>query len=171
MPYVITTLCTNDGSCVEVCPVSCIHTTPGAPQFYIDPDVCIDCEQCEIVCPVDAIFKDIDLPAEHAVSLDLTGRKHRIRLSLSRKHSISCGDDAYAHAIGGFAATQMLQLFDRDRRNVDLDIDAIEQRPGDAAVIAGHLIRRAPAARLAEIAAGTLLWCLFAFRVPFALSH
>jgi ferredoxin--NADP+ reductase len=65
MPYVITGLCTNDGACVEVCPVACIHTTPGAPQFYIDPDVCIDCEQCEIVCPVDAIFKDVDIPAEH----------------------------------------------------------------------------------------------------------
>jgi len=24
-------------------------------------DVCIDCEQCEIVCPVDAIFKDVDV--------------------------------------------------------------------------------------------------------------
>ena len=71
MPYVITTLCTNDGSCVEVCPVACIHTTPGASQFYIDPEVCIDCEQCEIVCPVDAIFKDIDMPAEHAASIDL----------------------------------------------------------------------------------------------------
>src|SRR5438093_4374620 len=71
MPYVITRLCTNDGACVEVCPVACIHTTPGAPQFYIDPEVCIDCEQCEIVCPVDAIFKDVDLPAEHAVSIDV----------------------------------------------------------------------------------------------------
>jgi ferredoxin--NADP+ reductase len=71
MPYVITPLCINDGSCVEVCPVACIHTTPGAPQFYIDPDVCIDCEQCEIVCPVDAIFKDIDMPAEHLASIDV----------------------------------------------------------------------------------------------------
>jgi ferredoxin--NADP+ reductase len=71
MPYVITNLCTNDGSCVEVCPVACIHTTPGAPQFYIDPDVCIDCEQCEIVCPVDAIFKDIEIPAEHMASIDI----------------------------------------------------------------------------------------------------
>src|SRR2546428_2242359 len=71
MPYVITTLCTNDGSCVEVCPVSCIHTTPGASQFYIDQEVCIDCEQCEIVCPVDAIFKDIDMPAEHTASIDV----------------------------------------------------------------------------------------------------
>jgi len=53
-----------------VCPVACIHTRPGAPQFYIDPDVCIDCEQCEIVCPVDAIFKDVDVPAEHADSID-----------------------------------------------------------------------------------------------------
>jgi len=71
VPYVITRLCTNDGACVEVCPVACIHTRPGAPQFYIDPDVCIDCEQCEIVCPVDAIFKDVDVPAEHAGSIDV----------------------------------------------------------------------------------------------------
>ena len=71
MPYIITSLCTNDGACVEVCPVACIHTTPGAPQFYIDPEVFIDCEQCEIVCPVDAIFKDIDIPAEHVPSIEV----------------------------------------------------------------------------------------------------
>ncbi len=71
MPYIITSLCTNDGACVDVCPVACIHTTPGAPQFYIDPEVCIDCEQCEIVCPVDAIFKDVDIPAEHQASIEV----------------------------------------------------------------------------------------------------
>ncbi len=71
MTYVITRLCTNDGACVDVCPVACIHTRPGASQFYIDPDVCIDCEQCEIVCPVDAIFKDVDVPGEHADAIDL----------------------------------------------------------------------------------------------------
>ena len=47
MPYVITTLCTNDGACVEVCPVACIHTMPGASQFYIDPEVCIDVSPVE----------------------------------------------------------------------------------------------------------------------------
>src|SRR5256712_4915239 len=80
MPYVITSLCTNDGACVEVCPVACIHTTPGARQFSIDPDVCIDCEQCEIVCPVDAIFKDVDIPAEHAASIEVNAgffRRHK----------------------------------------------------------------------------------------------
>jgi ferredoxin len=71
MPYIITELCTRDGACVEVCPVSCIHTTPEAPQFYVDPDICIECEQCEIVCPVDAIFLDIKLPEEHLDSIDV----------------------------------------------------------------------------------------------------
>jgi len=71
MTYVITSLCTNDGACVDVCPVACIHTLPGAPQFYIDPEVCIDCEQCEIVCPVDAIFRDSDVPAGHEAAIEV----------------------------------------------------------------------------------------------------
>ncbi len=64
--YVITEACTGvkDATCVEVCPASCIHTTPEAPQYYIDPDVCIACEQCFFVCPVDAIYLDQDVP-EH----------------------------------------------------------------------------------------------------------
>jgi len=65
MSYVITELCTLDGSCVEVCPVACIHTQPDAPQYYIDPDVCIECEQCEIVCPVNAIAVDWKLPDQY----------------------------------------------------------------------------------------------------------
>src|SRR5437867_577715 len=71
MPYIITELCTNDGSCVEVCPVACIHTKPGAPQHYIDPDVCIECEQCEIVCPVKAIFVHFKLPEEYFPSIEV----------------------------------------------------------------------------------------------------
>ncbi len=84
MPYIISSLCTNDGSCVEVCPVACIHTQPGAPQFYIDPEVCIDCEQCEIVCPVDAIFKDIDIPPEHEASIE-------VNASFFRKNKAAVG--------------------------------------------------------------------------------
>ena len=71
MPYVITELCTRDGSCVEVCPVACIHTKPGAPQHYVDPDVCIECEQCEIVCPVDAIFLHTKLPEQYFPSIEV----------------------------------------------------------------------------------------------------
>jgi uncharacterized protein GlcG (DUF336 family)/NAD-dependent dihydropyrimidine dehydrogenase PreA subunit len=88
MPYIITSLCTNDGACVEVCPVACIHTTPGAAQFYIDPEVCIDCEQCEIVCPVDAIFKDVDIPAEHAPSIE-------VNAAFFRKNKAAVGPVAF----------------------------------------------------------------------------
>ncbi|HEX9879103.1 MAG TPA: heme-binding protein [Candidatus Binatia bacterium] len=84
MTYVITSLCTNDGACVDVCPVACIHTTPGAPQFYIDPDVCIECEQCEIVCPVDAIFVDQKLPPEHLSSIE-------VNASFFRKNKAAAG--------------------------------------------------------------------------------
>lgn len=64
--YVITEACigVKDATCVDVCPAACIHTTPEAPQYYIDPDVCIACEQCVLVCPVNAIFLDDEVP-EH----------------------------------------------------------------------------------------------------------
>jgi uncharacterized protein GlcG (DUF336 family)/NAD-dependent dihydropyrimidine dehydrogenase PreA subunit len=64
--YVIAEPCIGEknGACVDVCPAGCIHTTPDAPQNYIDPAVCIECEQCVLVCPVDAVFLDKELPAE-----------------------------------------------------------------------------------------------------------
>jgi ferredoxin--NADP+ reductase len=107
MTYVITSLCTNDGACVEVCPVACIHTTPGAPQFYIDPDVCIDCEQCEIVCPVDAIFKDADVPAEHQASIE-------VNAAFFRKNKAMVGpvpfDTAWAMVHAAHDYAQMMGL-------------------------------------------------------------
>ena len=33
MTYVITGSCIKDDSCVEVCPVDCIHPKPGAADF------------------------------------------------------------------------------------------------------------------------------------------
>ena len=60
----------KDNSCVEVCPVDCIHPTPDEPdyegveQLYIDPDECIDCDACVEACPVDACFAEDQLPDE-----------------------------------------------------------------------------------------------------------
>src|SRR3954471_8860089 len=65
MAYVITELCMMDGACAEFSPVTCIHSTPESPQFYIDPDICIECEQCVVVCPVEAVFLDVDLPDQY----------------------------------------------------------------------------------------------------------
>ena len=65
MTYVITDPCIDvlDKSCVEVCPVDCIHYDEGTDRkLYIDPDECIDCGACEPVCPVTAIFAEDDVP-------------------------------------------------------------------------------------------------------------
>ena len=72
MAYVINEPCigTKDTSCVEVCPVDCIHPTPDEPAFdnaeqlYIDPEECIDCDACVEACPVDAITPEDQVPPE-----------------------------------------------------------------------------------------------------------
>lgn len=66
MTYVIALPCigVKDASCVEVCPVDCIHSDDDELQYFIDPDVCIDCGVCAEVCPVEAIFFEDDLPEE-----------------------------------------------------------------------------------------------------------
>jgi ferredoxin len=64
--FVITEACvgTKDRSCVDVCPVDCIHDDGDEDlQLYIDPDECIDCGACEPACPVTAIFNADDVPA------------------------------------------------------------------------------------------------------------
>jgi NAD-dependent dihydropyrimidine dehydrogenase PreA subunit len=62
--FVITEPCigVKDASCVEVCPVNCIHE--GEDQYYIDPDECIGCSACATVCPVNAIYDEDDVPAD-----------------------------------------------------------------------------------------------------------
>ena len=72
MAYVIAEPCIGqkDNSCVEVCPVDCIHPTPDEPDYdkvemlYIDPEECIDCDACVEACPVDACFAEDQLPEE-----------------------------------------------------------------------------------------------------------
>ncbi|MED1204441.1 indolepyruvate ferredoxin oxidoreductase subunit alpha [Heyndrickxia acidicola] len=70
MAYVITMPCRNEkaAECVEVCPVDCI--AEGKDQYYIDPDICIDCGACQAVCPVDAIFHEEELLDEDLPSLE-----------------------------------------------------------------------------------------------------
>ncbi|MFC2947319.1 DUF362 domain-containing protein [Virgibacillus sediminis] len=70
MAFVILDPCRNEksGECVSVCPVDCIEE--GADQFYIDPDVCIDCGACKAVCPVEAIEEEYDLEPDQEVFLE-----------------------------------------------------------------------------------------------------
>ncbi|MBQ73712.1 MAG: ferredoxin [Gammaproteobacteria bacterium] len=68
MTFVIVESCIDvlDQSCIEVCPVDCIHTDSEDRMCYIEPNECIDCALCEPACPVEAIFKDEDVPESDA---------------------------------------------------------------------------------------------------------
>ena len=64
MAYVVTAQCfgCKYTDCVVVCPAECFHE--GEQMLYIDPDECIDCGLCVSECPVDAIFRDQDVPEQ-----------------------------------------------------------------------------------------------------------
>jgi NAD-dependent dihydropyrimidine dehydrogenase PreA subunit len=62
--YVIGEPCidTMDRSCIDVCPVDCIHETER--MLVVDPQECIDCGACEPECPVEAIVPADALPED-----------------------------------------------------------------------------------------------------------
>ena len=74
MAFIIAEPCigVKDATCVQACPVDCIHPKKDEPgfaasdQLYIDPVECIDCAACVPVCPVKAIFVSFDLPKKWA---------------------------------------------------------------------------------------------------------
>jgi ferredoxin len=102
--YVITEPCVGEknGACVDVCPASCIHTTAEAAQNYIDPDVCIECEQCVLVCPVHAVFLDLDVPQEWqpyiAVNADFF-RHNKPPQVLESERALRMADSIRAYAL------------------------------------------------------------------------
>ena len=74
MTFVITDPCLDvkDRSCVDVCPVDCIHDDGDDDlKLYIDPDECIDCGACEPACPVTAIFIEDDVPADQQAYIEI----------------------------------------------------------------------------------------------------
>lgn len=87
MAYVITEPCigVKDRACVEVCPMDCIQEgrlEQGGKtyeQLFINPEECIDCGLCEPVCPVSAIYMDIDVPQRWSHFIDLNARFYKDR--------------------------------------------------------------------------------------------
>ncbi len=64
MAFVIVEPCigVKDATCIDVCPMDCIHGSDNDAMLYIDPEECIDCDACVPVCPVDAIFPEDKVP-------------------------------------------------------------------------------------------------------------
>ncbi len=63
MTYVVCEPCRDCKytDCVVVCPCDCFYQDNL--QLYIDPEECIDCGACVPECPVEAIFRETDIPS------------------------------------------------------------------------------------------------------------
>ena len=107
MTYVITEACigVKDRSCVDVCPVDCIHEEPEVDRMlYINPDECIDCGACVPACPYNAIFPEHDVPAaytakggEYVSRVGLTGHyegtnEHGVKVILDTVKQLEAGE-------------------------------------------------------------------------------
>jgi NAD-dependent dihydropyrimidine dehydrogenase PreA subunit len=92
--YVITDPCigTKDRSCVDVCPVDCIHDDGDDDlQLYIDPDECIDCGACEPACPVTAIFAEDDVPDDQKPFTEINALWFKDKAAARAKSSAAHG--------------------------------------------------------------------------------
>ncbi len=77
MAFVVTEPCVNCKytDCVVVCPCECFYEDDR--QLYIHPIDCIDCGACAPECPVEAIFRDADVPAKWAAYVPLNADRVR----------------------------------------------------------------------------------------------
>jgi ferredoxin len=60
---------------VAVCPCDSFHE--GEKMLYIHPDHCIECEACIPECPVEAIYRDTDVPPDFFLFIDLNAQGAR----------------------------------------------------------------------------------------------
>ena len=77
MAYVVTDACVKDFVCVAECATGALQPMAGdanagtVSQVFINPDECIDCGNCAVVCAQNAVFSIDDLPADKSHFADL----------------------------------------------------------------------------------------------------
>lgn len=77
MPYVVCEPCRDCKytDCVVVCPTECFYQDES--MLYISPGDCIDCGGCVSECPVNAIYREDEVPAPWAGYVELNLRRTR----------------------------------------------------------------------------------------------
>lgn len=132
--YVITDPCIDlkDATCLEVCPVDCIESTPDHPQYFINPELCIVCEQCVLVCPVDAIMLEHEVPEKWKDSIERNAAFFREAaaalpaVSNDEARSIVAGAVARANELGVEVTIAIV-----DRKGEQLAIDRVGSPAAD----------------------------------------
>jgi ferredoxin len=100
MPHVVTENCTGCRftDCVTVCPVSCFHG--NGDRVYIDPVACIDCGACIPLCPVKAIYEDLDIADDRKSWIELNADKASALPVIRKKQTPLEGAEARMASLG-----------------------------------------------------------------------
>ena len=100
--------------------------------------------------------KLVALPVGVAMAVDLARPEQRVRLALPLELHCRAASDPRFDGAGGFAGHGRDELAFARRRHFELDVDAVGERPGDAATVARDALGRAAAAAaaVAAMAAG-----------------
>ena len=80
MARVITEACigSKDRSCVDVCPMHCIHDDGPEDQIlYIEPELCMDCDGCVAICPTGAVYAEDEVPEGLRVYVEINALWYR----------------------------------------------------------------------------------------------
>jgi len=74
-----------DKSCVQEFPVDCIYE--GGRSLHINPDECVDCRACKLICRVEAIYYETGPPPEELVLAPTTPGSSTKRCLVARGRS------------------------------------------------------------------------------------
>lgn len=85
MTYVVTEPCRGckHTECVTVCP--CDSFYEGEEMLVIDPEKCIDCGACAAECPVEAIYRDEEVPTKWVSYIELNAVLAKQGVSITEK--------------------------------------------------------------------------------------
>ena len=88
--YYITDVCQGclARPCMVNCPKDAITVVDG--RSIIDPDKCIDCGKCKMVCPYNAVTK-VSVPCEEACPVGAISKNKTGRATIDFEKCISCG--------------------------------------------------------------------------------
>jgi Na+-translocating ferredoxin:NAD+ oxidoreductase RNF subunit RnfB len=104
--------CLALGSCMNVCPVECIHYDDEG-LVVIDPERCIACGQCMDVCPTGVIHY-VPYPADYIVACNSTDKGAQVRKYCS-VGCIGCKLCEKQSPEGGFAVEDFLASIDYEK--------------------------------------------------------